>query len=106
MYAALNEQDFLCRIFGDCVAGSLLDREVDDMIASRGPLEKKLFRYVRYNAELTREGLTALGCSGIEPTSVQKLDSIDALADLQKIGTEVAQKRVAPVHFNFSVFKP
>ena len=38
MYAALNEQDFLCRIFGDCVAGPPIDREVDDMIASRGPL--------------------------------------------------------------------
>jgi hypothetical protein len=32
MYAALNEQDFLCRVFGDCVEGPLLDREVDTMI--------------------------------------------------------------------------
>ena len=54
MYAALNEQDFLCRVFGDCVSGPLLDREVDDMIGSRGPLDSKLFRYARYNAELTR----------------------------------------------------
>jgi hypothetical protein len=106
MYAALNEQDFLCRVFGDCVAGPPLDREVDDMIASRGPLEKKLFRYVRYNAELTREGLDALGCGGTEPTRVQKLDSIDALADLQKIGAAVAEQRIKPAHFNFGVFKP
>src|SRR2546429_1119688 len=28
MYAALNEQDFLCRVFGDCVEGPPLDREV------------------------------------------------------------------------------
>jgi hypothetical protein len=106
MYAALNEQDFLCRVFGDCVAGPPLDREVDDMIASRGPLEKKLFRYVRYNAELTREGLDALGCGGTEPTRVQKLDSVDALADLQKIGAAVAEQRIKPAHFNFGVFKP
>jgi uncharacterized protein len=106
MYAALNEQDFLCRVFGDCVAGPPLDREVDDMIASRGPLEEKLFRYVRYNAELTREGLDALGCRGTEPTRVQKLDSIDALADLQKIGAAVAEQRIKPAHFNFGVFKP
>jgi len=106
MYAALNEQDFLCRVFGDCAAGSPLDREVDDMIGSRGPLEKKLFRYIRYNAELTREGLAALGCGGIEPTRVQKLDSIDALADLQTIGTAVAEQRIKPAHFNFGVFKP
>ena len=31
MYAALNEQDFLCRVFGDCVAGAALDREIDTM---------------------------------------------------------------------------
>ena len=106
MYAALNEQDFLCRVFGDCVAGPPLDREVTDMIGSRGPLDKKLFRYMRYNAELTREGLAALGCGGIEPTRVQKLDSIDALADLQKIGTAVAAQRIKPAHFNFGMFKP
>src|SRR5205823_18185 len=40
MFAALNEQDFLCRVFGDCVAGDLLDREVDTMIASAGPLKQ------------------------------------------------------------------
>ena len=106
MYAALNEQDFLCRVFGDCVSGPLLDREVDNMIESRGPLENKLFRYARYNAELTREGLAALGCGDIEPTSVQKLDSIDALAGLQRIGQAVAVQRVKAEHFNLGVFKP
>ena len=60
MYAALNEQDFLCRVFGDCVAGAALDREIDTMAPSTGPLREKLFRYARYNAELTAEGLSAL----------------------------------------------
>ena len=106
MYAALNEQDFLCRIFGDCVAGEPLDREVDDMIASRGPLETKLFRYARYNAELTPEGLTALDCGDIDPASVQKLDSIDALGSLQRVGKAVAAQRVKAAHFNLDVFKP
>jgi patatin-like phospholipase/acyl hydrolase len=106
MYSALNEQDFLCRVFGDCVSGSLLDREVDNLIGSRGPLDNKLFRYVRYNAELTREGLAALGCGDIEPSSVQKLDSIDALDGLQSIGKAVAAQRVKAEHFNFGVFKP
>ena len=106
MYAALNEQDFLCRVFGDCVAGPLLDREVDTMMPSQGPLNAKLFRYARYNAELTAEGLTALGCGEIKPTSVQKLDSIDAIPDLQRIGTAVAEQKVDRKHFNFGVFKP
>ena len=106
MYAALNEQDFLCRVFGDCVAGPLLDREVDTMMPSQGPLNAKLFRYARYNAELTATGLTALGCGRIEPTSVQKLDSIDAIPDLQTIGKAVAEQKVDRAHFNFGVFKP
>jgi hypothetical protein len=106
MYAALNEQDFLCRIFGDCIAGEPLDREVDDMIASHGPLETKLFRYARYNAELTPEGLTSLGCSDIDSASVQKLDSIEALGSLQRIGKAVAAQRVKAAHLNLDVFKP
>jgi len=106
MYAALNEQDFLCRVFGDCVAGPPLDREIDTMMPSQGPLGTKLFRYARYNAELTAEGLAALGCGDIEPTSVQQLDSIAAIPDLQRIGKAVAEKKVDREHFNFAVFKP
>jgi len=63
MFAALNEQDLLCRVFGDCRAGDVIDREIGDLIGSAGPLRRheKLFTYLRYNAELTREGLDALG---------------------------------------------
>jgi patatin-like phospholipase/acyl hydrolase len=106
MYAALNEQDFLCRVFGDCVAGPVLDREVGTMISSVGPLRQKLFRYARYNAELTREGLAALGCGDIDPPSVQKMDSIDAIPALQRVGNAVGQRDVDPAHFNFEVFRP
>jgi uncharacterized protein len=28
MFAALNDQDLLCRVFGDCLAGDPLDREL------------------------------------------------------------------------------
>jgi uncharacterized protein len=106
MYAALNEQDFLCRVFGECVAGPPLDREIDDMIGSGGPLATKLFRYARYNAELTPEGLEALGCGDVDPASVQKLDSIDALGSLQRVGEAVAREKVNAEHFNLDVFKP
>jgi uncharacterized protein len=106
MYAALNEQDFLCRVFGDCVAGHILDREVDTMIPSVGPVRQKLFRYARYNAELTKEGLAALGCGDIDPKAVQKLDSIEAIPALERVGKAVAQAQVDPSHFNFDVFRP
>jgi hypothetical protein len=106
MYAALNEQDFLCRIFGDCVAGPLLDREVGTMIPSRGPLEQKLFRYARYNAELTVDGLQALGCGDIDPEEVQKVDLVMAIPDLARIGKLAAERWVAREHFNFEMFTP
>jgi predicted acylesterase/phospholipase RssA len=106
MYAALNEQDFLCRVFGHCVEGPPLDREVGTMMPSYGPLDAKLFRYARYNAELTPEGLKALGCGKIDPAKVQKLDSVDAMDDLRTIGKAVAAQRVKAEHFNFGVFRP
>ena len=60
MLAALTEQDLLCRVFGDCLAGDPLDREIDTLMPSAGPLakEQKLFTYLRYNAELTRADWT------------------------------------------------
>jgi patatin-like phospholipase/acyl hydrolase len=99
MYAALNEQDFLCRVFGTCLAGDMLDREVWDMKGKNGPVSPKLFTYVRYNAELSREGLDALGLHDIEPEEVQKLDSVDHIKELQRVGRAVADKKVQQDHF-------
>jgi uncharacterized protein len=102
MFAALNEQDLLCRVFGDCRAGDAIDREVGDLVGSVGPLERdrKLFTYMRYNAELTREGLDALGCRDIKPETVQQMDSIDGIPDLRKVGKRVADTKVTERHFD------
>ncbi|PWB90471.1 patatin [Methylocystis sp. MitZ-2018] len=101
MYAALNEQDFLCRVFGDCLSGAPLDREVNDLVASFGPFapKHKLFRYLRYNAELTADGLRTLGCADVDPEAVQQLDSIDATTDLIRVGQAAAQRDVKSEHF-------
>jgi patatin-like phospholipase/acyl hydrolase len=99
MYAALNEQDMLCRIFGKCLAGDQLDREVGTLIGAKGPVGPgKLFTYVRYNAELSTVGLQALGLGDIKPENVQKLDSVEHVADLQRVGQAVA-RNVQPAHF-------
>lgn len=99
MFAALNEQDFLCRTFGKCVSGDMLDREVGDMIGKKGPVEPKLFTYARYNAELTYEGLATLGLSNIKPEDVQKLDSVEHIPELQRVGKAVAEQKVKAEHF-------
>jgi hypothetical protein len=100
MFAAANEQDFLCRVFGKCLHGSMLDREVWDMQGpnGQGPVTPKLFTYMRYNADVTREGLDALGLQHIEPRNVQQMDSVAHISELQEVGRAVA-KQVNIDHF-------
>jgi glycosyltransferase A (GT-A) superfamily protein (DUF2064 family) len=81
------------------VAGDIIDREVGDMIVARTPVAPKLFTYARYNAELTGQGLSALGLNKIDPENVQQLDSVDHIGDLQKVGRAVAEKKVIKDHF-------
>jgi patatin-like phospholipase/acyl hydrolase len=100
MFAALNEQDFLCRVFGETLAGDAIDREVGDMIGKKGPAPEKLFTYMRYNAELTREGLNDLGLPKIQPEAVQKLDSIEGIPQLREVGRAVAKKKIDAAHFD------
>lgn len=94
MFAAANEQDFLCRVFGKCLNGGMLDREVWDMKGDngQGPANPKLFTYMRYNADLTRNGLDALGLPQIEPRTVQQLDSVEYIPQLQEVGRAVARE--------------
>lgn len=99
MFAALNEQDFLCRVFGKCLCGDLLDREVWDMIGKKGPVQPKLFTYLRYNTELTLDGLASLGLHDMEPKNVQQLDSVEHVGELQRVGKAVAQQKVQAEHF-------
>lgn len=106
MFAALNEQDLLCRMFGKCLTGDILDREVDTMVfgsgahGSGGPVDPKLFTYLRYNVELTQSGLNALGLADIDPRDVQKLDSVEHKDALQEIGARLAARCVKPAHFD------
>jgi len=99
MAAALHEQDFLCRVFGRCLAGDQLDREIGDVIGKGIPNAPKLFTYVRYNAELSREGLNALGLRDIKPEHVQQMDSIDHVDEMRHVGCAVAEQKVKPEHF-------
>lgn len=98
MFAALNEQDLLCRVFGDCRHGDVLDREVGTLIGAKGPVEPKLFTYLRYNAELTREWLDEHGLDHVSPRDVQRLDSTAHMDELRQVGEQVAAQ-VSAAHF-------
>jgi hypothetical protein len=99
MFAALNEQDLLCRAFGRVVAGDPLDREVGDLKGVSAPGGNDLFTYLRLNAELSTKGLSALGLDDVEPEAVQQLDSIEHVGDLRRVGKAVVDKNVRAAHF-------
>ena len=99
MYAALNEQDLLCRVFGRMLAGCELDREIGTLKNSAGPLQQKLFTYARYNAELSREGLDQLGLPQLRPEHVRQMDSVEFIPDMQAVGQKVAELEVKSEHF-------
>jgi hypothetical protein len=99
MYAAANEQDLLCRVFGRCRHGAPIDLEVGDLMHGEGLLEKRLFSYVRYNPELTRRGLNDLGLYDVVPEQVQRLDSVQNVGDLRRVG-QAAARDVSMEHFS------
>ena len=96
MYAALNEQDLLCRAFGRCLVGPALDREVGTMMLTAAEEQRevlpRLFTYLRYSAELSAPGLAELGLGDIRPEKVQKLDSIEHMDDLRRVGEAIARQ--------------
>lgn len=98
--AAMYQQDQLCRVFGRCLCGDTLDREIGDLIGVKGPADpSRLFTYVRYNATLTGEGLDSLGLARVNPQDVESLDSVEHMKELQDVGTAVAASKVRAEHF-------
>jgi hypothetical protein len=97
-YAALVEQDFLCRVFGRCRFGGPIDSEVGDLRDLAWPFPK-LFSYTRYNAELSREGLDELGLGELKVRNVRRMDSVKYMEDLLRLGRAVAQRDVTAAHF-------
>jgi predicted acylesterase/phospholipase RssA len=100
MSQASVDQDINCRVIGRCSYGGIIDRELHDLIAvdpgnqdQRLPLDVdagKAFLYVRYNAELTSDGLSQLDLPDIDPEKVSRLDAVDQVPDLIRIGSAVA----------------
>ena len=104
MAQAAVDQDVNCRVVGRCSFGGVIDRELHDLLIVDPSLHDqpltldedlgRHFLYVRYNAELTLNGLEELGLgdSGIDPDKVQKMDAVDNLDELQEIGAALATK--------------
>jgi hypothetical protein len=100
IFGATIEQDLLCRVFGHCRSGAELDREVGAMRDADGVSAgiPKLFTYMRYNVDLSRDGLDRLGLHHITPAQVQQLDSVAHVAELHEVGRAAARQILAE-HF-------
>jgi uncharacterized protein len=123
MHTIQIEQDINCRTVGRCMYGAHLDRELQDLTcrdksfdcdrkeweaAKYLPLTTDLgraFLYARYNADLSAEGLEKLGCGGMDPEKVQKLDGVDQIDNLLEIGEQAARSIELP-HFGPFVKPP
>jgi patatin-like phospholipase/acyl hydrolase len=95
MNAASAGWDMVCRTIGECRYGGKIDREVGDMIfdpAAPNWSSSKLFAYVRYEPEVTREGLDALGLNDVDAAHVQLMDSVDYIPEIQRVGKVYASR--------------
>lgn len=99
--AAQYQQDMLCRIFGDCRAGAILDSEIEALQGeiSLGCGAEKLFTYLRYDLELSQSAFAELGLANYPTESLKRLDAIENIADLQTVGKVFAEQRIQTQHF-------
>jgi hypothetical protein len=104
MYGIQVDQDINCRTVGRCTHGAPLDREILDLVPRQAvaggtmeqqyaapviPLSTDLgrrFLYARYNADLSAQGLSALGFSQVDPASIQKMDAVENIESLLAVG--------------------
>lgn len=91
------QQDYLCRVLGECRYGPVLDAELGDLVGGAGLLRDPLFSYLRYEAEVDQASLDALGVGHLDPDHLHQIDAVDHLDELAEFGRAVAAK-VTPEH--------
>jgi uncharacterized protein len=100
MYAMQIDQDTNCRTIGRCSYGTLLDREIGDLIPkdTKGnlvPLSQNLgkqFLYARYNADISQDGLINMGLGHIESDHVREMDSVKYMSEMREVGRAAAKQ--------------
>ena len=103
MNSASAGWDMTCRVLGECRHGGAIDRELGDMVmasdSSSNWTGKKLFTYIRYDPDVSQEGLNALNLNFVNAANVQLMDSVDYIPDIQRVGSVYAAKHVKMSHF-------
>jgi uncharacterized protein len=108
MYAMQVDQDINCRTVGRCIYGAPIDRELSDMIPldEHGKVKSldsdaaRHFSYVRYNADLSEQGLAELGLGHLDGDKIRELDGVRNIKDLREVGRTAGKKQVkVSAHF-------
>lgn len=113
MYTMQVDQDINCRTVGRCIYGAPIDRELGNMIPvdEEGNIKSldsdasRHFSYVRYNADLSEEGLAKMGLSHIDSDDVRQMDSVQFIPQLREVG-RTAGKMQINVKDHFQNFIP
>jgi hypothetical protein len=117
MYGSAVDQDINCRVIGRCIHGGEFDKELGrceteidlelgDLVDRTDPVADDLgrqFTYARYNAALSSSWLTKRGLGDVDPSKVAKLDSVDHIDDLVRVGQALANE-VKIEHFRLDHF--
>ncbi len=85
-------EDMLCRLWGRCLCGDMIDSEIGDL-KGRGLIEKKLFSYVRYDQIFKPDQVLhpKLG-------NLLGIDNLKGMPFLREAGAAFAEKTVSGDH--------
>ena len=92
------QNDYLCRVLGECRYGPELDQEIGDLVGGAGLLPEPLFSYVRYDAETRPDSLEALGVTHLSAERLDRIDGVDFIDEMCEFGQAIATL-VDPAHF-------
>jgi patatin-like phospholipase/acyl hydrolase len=98
IHSAAVQNDYLCRVLGECRHGPALDHELGDLVGGAGLLADPLFSYVRYDAETHPASLEELGVAHLSATHLDQIDGIDFIDEMCEFGRAIASG-VEPGHF-------
>jgi uncharacterized protein len=99
IHSAAVQNDYLCRVLGECRSGPRLDSELGDLVGGAGLLAEPLFSYVRYDAETHPASLEDLGVGHLSTESLDRIDGVDFIEEMSEFGRAISS-RVEPAHFD------
>jgi patatin-like phospholipase len=98
IHSAAVQNDYLCRVLGECRFGPELDGELGDLVGGAGLLPEPLFSYVRYDAETQPASLEALGVTHLSADDLDRIDGVEFIDEMCEFGRAVSTL-VDPAHF-------